>query len=586
LEVESGLILRRIQIDDREPIEIPESAVESYSRPLLLLFASYQLWLESQKEPAKFEIRENQGEVKSLTELQGNSRRSKHWGHGLFQIAADRQLFDVPRGKSLVRFSKLEDGYPKVAVEFRGQPVIGKESLTGLVGLARLLGNPVGREALRFAGIREELNYSVEFADQPFTPELIDPLRSPHYHFFNAEISFRRLSLQQLDQFVIGLKEAKADLSESISQSRKGVIYREVYSVREGDREAFHKQMDRASQAETAVKRVDELSKVLRVGAIVDGEPAELVKVERQSTGYDLIFAFPEKAAGRFFHHFKLGLRGFQPRSLLSFPIVISEPTQRVSLHFKYRNATIDRVGYFVGCRVGPDGARAKPELSEMNRIFSLTRDDDEVLTPGEGAVVFWSPVQRVDRVKLVDLATFDSRLIIAPPYATKNNAFGQQLYPFPRLFLVEETAQRLRSVQDRLAGEGLVLKIWDAYRPPSVQWKMWEITPDRRYVADPSQGSVHSRGCAVDVTLARVGGGDIAMPTGYDDFTPAANLETIEKADTEPARNFKHLRKAMEEAGFEVWENEWWHFNDREWRKYPILDLEPYEQMLLTAGE
>ena len=38
-----------------------------------------------------------------------------------------------------------------------------------------------------------------------------------------------------------------------------------------------------------------------------------------------------------------------------------------------------------------------------------------------------------------------------------------------------------------------------------------------------------------------------------------------------------------MEAEGFTVYENEWWHFDYRDWRHYPILNL-TFEQ--LEAGK
>jgi len=34
-----------------------------------------------------------------------------------------------------------------------------------------------------------------------------------------------------------------------------------------------------------------------------------------------------------------------------------------------------------------------------------------------------------------------------------------------------------------------------------------------------------------------------------------------------------------MEEEGFTVYEEEWWHYDFKDWRKYPILNL-TFEQL------
>ena len=102
----------------------------------------------------------------------------------------------------------------------------------------------------------------------------------------------------------------------------------------------------------------------------------------------------------------------------------------------------------------------------------------------------------------LVELAQLDRRLVIEARYASADNFVGKRLYPENRLFLVEPVAQRIAAVNADLRRSGVRLKIWDAYRPRSVQKRMWELVPDERYVADPMKGSNHNRGCAVDATL------------------------------------------------------------------------------------
>src|SRR6266542_5667917 len=43
-------------------------------------------------------------------------------------------------------------------------------------------------------------------------------------------------------------------------------------------------------------------------------------------------------------------------------------------------------------------------------------------------------------------------------------------------------------------------------------------------------------------------------------------------------------LRSAMEKERFTVEPNEWWHFNCRDWRQYPILDI-PFEKIAEDSG-
>src|SRR4051812_17533031 len=86
--------------------------------------------------------------------------------------------------------------------------------------------------------------------------------------------------------------------------------------------------------------------------------------------------------------------------------------------------------------------------------------------------------------------------------YATTNNFTSQQLYASTNCYLRKATAEKLARVQGELRPMGLGLKVFDGYRPLSVQRKMWEVYPHEGYVANPKRGSRHNRGAAVDLTL------------------------------------------------------------------------------------
>jgi serine beta-lactamase-like protein LACTB len=85
--------------------------------------------------------------------------------------------------------------------------------------------------------------------------------------------------------------------------------------------------------------------------------------------------------------------------------------------------------------------------------------------------------------------------------------------------------------------------------------------------------GSRHNRGCAVDLTLCELANGNqVEMPSGYDEFT----VRAYPNWPGGTARQRWHrdlLRRAMERAGFAVYEYEWWHFDARDWQLYPVLD-------------
>jgi D-alanyl-D-alanine dipeptidase len=176
----------------------------------------------------------------------------------------------------------------------------------------------------------------------------------------------------------------------------------------------------------------------------------------------------------------------------------------------------------------------------------------------------------------LVELIKLDPTIKLEIRYATTNNFTGKKVYPEARAFLQRPAAESLVAAHRELTREGYGLLIHDGYRPWSITKVFWEVTPPqlREFVADPATGSKHNRGCAVDLTMYELKSGKaVEMPSGYDEMTPRAypNYDGG-PADARARRDL--LRAVMERHGFTVEPNEWWHFNYKDWREYPILDI------------
>ena len=153
--------------------------------------------------------------------------------------------------------------------------------------------------------------------------------------------------------------------------------------------------------------------------------------------------------------------------------------------------------------------------------------------------------------------------------YATDNNFTHQVIYDFSGAYLRYGTVQKLASAQESLETAGYSLLIWDAFRPVSAQFKLWEICPDPAYVANPEKGySSHSRGSTVDITLVTLDGDPVEMPTDFDDFTAMADRDYSDVSE-EAAANAGLLEEAMTAAGFKPYSAEWWHYSDTE--PYPV---------------
>jgi len=171
-----------------------------------------------------------------------------------------------------------------------------------------------------------------------------------------------------------------------------------------------------------------------------------------------------------------------------------------------------------------------------------------------------------------VDIQSLDPAIRLDIRYATKDNFTGQVVYPCARCLLRKDVAEKLILVHRRLKEYGYGLKIYDCYRPVSVQKKFWEILPDERYVANPAKGSRHNRGSAVDVGLTDGKGKDLPMPTEYDDFSEKSHRGYAQVPE-ERRQNSLFLEEAMKREGFIPFPTEWWHFDFPGWENYPISD-------------
>jgi len=138
---------------------------------------------------------------------------------------------------------------------------------------------------------------------------------------------------------------------------------------------------------------------------------------------------------------------------------------------------------------------------------------------------------------------------------------------------LQKPAAEALVRVHRALKKRGYGLLIHDGYRPWSVTKMFFDATPEdlRIFVADPAQGSRHNRGCAVDLTLYDLKSGKpIEMTGGYDEMSDRSYPDYL--GGTSLQRWHRDLlRRAMQAEGFTVYEAEWWHFDYKDWQKYPI---------------
>ena len=174
---------------------------------------------------------------------------------------------------------------------------------------------------------------------------------------------------------------------------------------------------------------------------------------------------------------------------------------------------------------------------------------------------------------ELVDVTLFSEDFILDIRYATKNNFIDTILYPCAKCLLRYEVLKDLLRVQSELKKKGYKVKLFDCYRPHSVQKIMWEKMPIVGLVADPATGSRHNRGSAIDITLTDLDGYGIDMGTDHDDLSLKGRTFYRGFNDT-IFQNRMLLRTILQKNHFIGINSEWWHFSHDCGTKYKVSDV------------
>src|SRR5205085_2279916 len=182
---------------------------------------------------------------------------------------------------------------------------------------------------------------------------------------------------------------------------------------------------------------------------------------------------------------------------------------------------------------------------------------------------------------ELVELKELDPKIKLDIRYASTNNFLSTPMYSQARAFLQRPAAEALLRASRKLNSLGYGLLIHDAYRPWYVTKMFWDATPDDKkiFVADPKEGSRHNRGCAVDLSLYDLAAGKPIEMVGVYDEMSERSYAGYPGGTSLQRWHRELLRHAMEEEGFQVYSFEWWHFDYKDWRQYPILNL-TFEQI------
>ena len=239
---------------------------------------------------------------------------------------------------------------------------------------------------------------------------------------------------------------------------------------------------------------------------------------------------------------------------------------------------------FLAGCSVGtsePKATAGPTDTAIPDTTISVEPAPTLTTPPGTTPPETTQPQKIVqpepENEDFVRAADYIPDIFVDLRYASDNNFTGQRIYDFRELWLRYGTVKKLMQVQEELKQSGFYLKVWDGFRPPSAQFKLWDVCPDPTYVSNPNNGfSSHSRGNTVDITLVYADGTEVVMPTGFDDFSELADRDYSD-CGQEAAANALMLEQMMIRYGFKPYSGEWWHFSDAQ--SYPVEEsFEPTE--------
>jgi zinc D-Ala-D-Ala dipeptidase len=207
---------------------------------------------------------------------------------------------------------------------------------------------------------------------------------------------------------------------------------------------------------------------------------------------------------------------------------------------------------------------------------YQVTNAQTKCSYPNVSSVkVYKQSIQKAPQIALVNVKKHIPTILVDLRYASANNFLHKKLYKTKTCLLNVLACKALQKAQDSLQKLNLGFKILDAYRPYHYTCQMWQLIHDERYVADPSKGSGHNRGTAVDITLISLPTQqELPMPTAFDNFTDSAH-HSFQNLPADIIKNRNTLKNIMIWAGFTPLETEWWHYQFITNTPPPVFNIE-----------
>ncbi len=222
-------------------------------------------------------------------------------------------------------------------------------------------------------------------------------------------------------------------------------------------------------------------------------------------------------------------------------------------------------------------------------KLYGYLSPRYEYLTDSSGAIVYEddgvTPVMLT--AELIDVRLVVPGIEVYQIFGTDRNFTGEVLYSRPVPVLEIGTANKLAAAAKRFAEDGYRIKLYDCYRPKSVQYILYDIVRNSAYIADPyKSASNHNRAAAVDITLIGPDGKELDFPTPMHTFEKIVYRSSRSEWTQEQRDNVDYMTEVMLESGFKLINTEWWHFSDLDYHSYIVLDIDMKDIPMFTASQ
>ena len=209
----------------------------------------------------------------------------------------------------------------------------------------------------------------------------------------------------------------------------------------------------------------------------------------------------------------------------------------------------------------------------KTNLVYKNQKESHSIANVQKGSNTPILPFGNLNDTTFVNIKSYSLDFVYDMKYATEDNFLKAKVYDCAECYLRLKTIKAMMKANAKFMKLGYKIKLYDCYRPLDIQKKMWAIVSNPIYVANPSKGSIHNRGGAVDISLVDRNGVELDMGTPFDFFGIEASHD-YKNFSKEILDNRKLLKKVMLQSNFQSFDSEWWHYNLKNAKADPVSNF------------